>query len=126
MIRSVLSRMDGDMDGVIKAEHVIKVLELISEDKVGVSPKMFEDVIQMMEKEEQLEAHQLVERALEKLPTVIKYEDVKLDLEDSFGKLSPEERNDSVSKNISKRDRNIIEEVVKLKNDEPQKPTKEV
>ncbi|CAL4090637.1 unnamed protein product, partial [Meganyctiphanes norvegica] len=65
MIRSVLERMDEDKDGAVKVEHVMRVLELMTADKVGISPKLFEEVIEMMAKEQQMETTKLIARALE-------------------------------------------------------------
>lgn len=42
----------------------MKALELLSEDQVGVPPKVFEEVIQAMAKEEQLETKTVVQRAI--------------------------------------------------------------
>ncbi|RXG71471.1 LETM1 and EF-hand domain-containing protein 1, mitochondrial [Armadillidium vulgare] len=64
-IRSVLAKMDDDMDGAVKAQHVIDVLELLSENPEGLPTKLFEEVVEMMVKEEQLEAQTLAEKALQ-------------------------------------------------------------
>ena len=45
-------------------EHILKALELLSEDQVGVPRAMFEEVIQAMSKEEQLETMTVVQRAI--------------------------------------------------------------
>ncbi|XP_076048670.1 mitochondrial proton/calcium exchanger protein-like isoform X2 [Oratosquilla oratoria] len=65
MIRAVLDKMDDDQDGAVKIEHVLKVLELITEEQVvGVSQHLVEDVIDMVSKEEKLETATLIQRAL--------------------------------------------------------------
>ena len=56
--------MDEDHDGAVKADHILKVLELLSESQVGFSKKMLEDVVSTLSKEEQLETQTLIQRAL--------------------------------------------------------------
>lgn len=63
-ILSVLSKMDDDLDGALKAEHVMRVLKLLSEDSEGMSASLFEEVVEMMVKEDQLSAQSLVEKTL--------------------------------------------------------------
>lgn len=65
MIRDVLAKMDFDQDGAVKVEHVLRVMELMVDEQVGVSPKLFEEVIEMVAKEEQLETAKLIKHALE-------------------------------------------------------------
>lgn len=65
MIRDVLAKMDFDQDGAVKVEHVLRVMELMVDEQVGVSPKLFEEVIEMIAKEEQLETAKLIKHALE-------------------------------------------------------------
>lgn len=62
--------MDDDMDGAVKAEHVMKVLKLLSQEYEGLPTKLFEEVVEMMVKEEQLEAQVLAKKALE-LPFIV-------------------------------------------------------
>lgn len=64
MIHDVLAKMDFDKDGSVEVEHVLHVLNLMIDAQVGVTPKLIEEVIEMMAKEEQLESAQLIEHAL--------------------------------------------------------------
>ncbi|XP_018018231.1 mitochondrial proton/calcium exchanger protein isoform X2 [Hyalella azteca] len=64
VIMEVLSTMDTDNDGSIKLEHILKTIELLSEDQVEVPRKVFEEVVQAMAKEEQLETKTVVQTAI--------------------------------------------------------------
>lgn len=64
MIHDVLAKMDFDKDGSVEVEHVLHVLNLMIDEQVGVTPKLFEEVVEMMAKEEQLESAQLIQHAL--------------------------------------------------------------
>lgn len=64
MICGVLAKMDFDHDGAVEVDQVLHVLHLLHEEIGGVSPKLFEEVVQMMAKEEKLESAQLIQRAL--------------------------------------------------------------
>lgn len=64
MIHDVLAKMDFDKDGSVEVEHVLHVLNLMIDEQVGVTPKLFEEVVEMLAKEEQLESAQLIEQAL--------------------------------------------------------------
>lgn len=64
MINDVLAKMDFDKDGSVEVEHVLHVLNLMIDEQVGVTPKLFEEVIEMLAKEDQLESAQLIQHAL--------------------------------------------------------------
>ncbi|KAF2361004.1 LETM1-like [Trinorchestia longiramus] len=64
VIRDVLTAMDTDHDGSIKLEHILKTIELLSEDQVEVPRKLFEEVVLAMNKEEQLETKTVVQTAI--------------------------------------------------------------
>ncbi|KAK7075855.1 letm1 and EF-hand domain-containing protein 1, mitochondrial, partial [Halocaridina rubra] len=66
MIRDVLAKMDSDHDGAVKASHVKRVLELMLDEHTDVPPKLVEDIIEMMAKEEQLETATLIQHALKR------------------------------------------------------------
>lgn len=66
MIHDVLVKMDFDHDGAVKVDHVLRVLELMLEEQTDVPPKLFEDIIEMMAKEEQLETATLIQHALKR------------------------------------------------------------
>ncbi|XP_045614434.2 mitochondrial proton/calcium exchanger protein isoform X2 [Procambarus clarkii] len=64
MISDVLAKMDFDKDGAVEVDDVLHVLNLMLDEEVGVTPKLFEEVIAMMAKEDQLESAKLIQQAL--------------------------------------------------------------
>ena len=60
----VLSRMDEDSDGVIKVDHVVKVIELLGREHVKLSAKQINQIIDMLQKEDMLETEKLIEKKL--------------------------------------------------------------
>lgn len=64
MISNVLAKMDFNKDGSVEVDHVLGVLNLMLDKNEGISPKLFEEVIEMMVKEEQLESAKLIQHAL--------------------------------------------------------------
>merc|ERR1719323_2523075 len=64
-ITEVLSRMDEDSDGVIKVDHVVKVIELLGRElHVKLSSKQVNQIIDMLQKEDMLETERLIEKKL--------------------------------------------------------------
>ncbi|XP_045129946.1 mitochondrial proton/calcium exchanger protein-like isoform X2 [Portunus trituberculatus] len=64
LIHDVLAKMDFDKDGAVEVEHVLHVLNLMIDEQVGVTPKLFEEVVEMLAKEDQLESAQVIQHAL--------------------------------------------------------------
>ena len=64
LIHDVLAKMDFDKDGAVEVEHVLHVLNLMIDEQVGVTPKLFEEVVEIMAKEDQLESAQVIQHAL--------------------------------------------------------------
>ncbi|XP_068220539.1 mitochondrial proton/calcium exchanger protein isoform X2 [Palaemon carinicauda] len=85
MIRDVLAKMDFDHDGAVKVDHVLKVLELMLDEHTSVPPKLVEDIIEMMAKEEQLETATLIQHALKRTMA----ENVKMKNEERERNLEP-------------------------------------
>ena len=56
--------MDEDSDGVIKVDHVVKVIELLGREHVKLSPKQINKIIDMLQKEDMLETEKLIEKKL--------------------------------------------------------------
>ncbi|KAB7503655.1 hypothetical protein Anas_01670 [Armadillidium nasatum] len=114
-IRSVLAKMDDDMDGAVKAQHVIDVLELLSENPEGLPTKLFEEVVEMMVKEEQLEAQTLAEKALQlaSFSQNIRMEGEKVATKTNIGASSPQSDSGAEKKPL-----NDIEKVIGLKSEE--------
>ena len=47
--------MDEDSDGIVKVEHVQKVIEILGRDNVQLSAKQVKQIIDLIGKEEMLE-----------------------------------------------------------------------
>ena len=56
--------MDEDADGVVNVSHVMKVIKLLGTEKVKLSGKQINNIIDMLEKEEMLEVEANIERLL--------------------------------------------------------------
>merc|ERR1711874_405000 len=69
-ISEVIARMDEDSDGVVKLEHVNKVIEILGSDNVEASGKQIKQIIDLIGKEELLEVESRIERILGKIPAV--------------------------------------------------------
>ena len=69
-ISEVVASMDEDSDGVIKLEHVNKVIEILGSDNVELSGKQIKQIIDLIGKEEMLEVESRIEKILGKLPAV--------------------------------------------------------
>ncbi|XP_055390350.1 mitochondrial proton/calcium exchanger protein isoform X2 [Condylostylus longicornis] len=65
-IENVLSKIDLDQDGQMKVNDVMKIIEAIGTDNVKLNEKQIEELIQLIEKEECLEAEDKIEKALAK------------------------------------------------------------
>ncbi|KAI5706508.1 hypothetical protein M8J75_008806 [Diaphorina citri] len=63
-IAEVLDKMDADHDGAIRVEAVLKVLELIGEENVKLSKKQFEEIVEMINKEEAIELEEQLDKVL--------------------------------------------------------------
>ena len=62
----VLSAIDIDSDGMIKVDHVVKVLELLGNEEDKLSPKQIRHIVDMLTKEEMLEVEKNIEVLLSK------------------------------------------------------------
>ncbi|XP_062554975.1 mitochondrial proton/calcium exchanger protein isoform X2 [Armigeres subalbatus] len=65
-IAKILGKIDDDRDGSIKVEDVLKVIEIIGQENVQLSSKQIDELIELMDKEEVLEAEDKIEKALNK------------------------------------------------------------
>jgi len=77
-IGEVVASMDEDSDGIVKIEHVNKVIELLGRDNVNLNPKQIKQIIDLIGKEEMLEVEGRIEKILGKLPS---YEQAKKKIE---------------------------------------------
>eukprot|EP00092_Neocalanus_flemingeri_P029121 GFUD01031609.1.p1 GENE.GFUD01031609.1~~GFUD01031609.1.p1 ORF type:complete len:978 (+),score=383.40 GFUD01031609.1:80-3013(+) len=69
-ISEVVASMDEDSDGVVKLEHVNKVIEILGSDNVELSGKQVKQIIDLIGKEEMLEVESRIEKILGKMPVV--------------------------------------------------------
>merc|ERR1712083_1184865 len=69
-ISDVVASMDEDSDGVVKLEHVNKVIEILGSDNVEASGKQVKQIIDLIGKEELLEVESRIEKILGKMPVI--------------------------------------------------------
>ena len=67
-ISEVIASMDEDSDGIVKVEHVQKVIEILGRDNVQLSAKQVKQIIDLIGKEEMLEVENKIEKILGKMP----------------------------------------------------------
>merc|ERR1712142_1378601 len=67
-ISDVVASMDEDSDGVVKLEHVKKVIEILGSDNVELSGEQVKQIIDLIGKEEMLEVESRIEKILGKMP----------------------------------------------------------
>ncbi|XP_049531642.1 mitochondrial proton/calcium exchanger protein isoform X2 [Anopheles darlingi] len=65
-ISKILGKIDDDQDGQIKVEDVLKVIETIGKENVKLNSKQVDELIELLDKEEVLEAEDKIEKALTK------------------------------------------------------------
>ncbi|EDS32673.1 paramyosin [Culex quinquefasciatus] len=63
-ISKILGKIDDDHDGQIKVEDVLKVIETIGKENIQLNAKQVDELIDMLDKEEVLEAETKIEKAL--------------------------------------------------------------
>jgi len=69
-ISEVVASMDDDSDGIVKVEHVNKVIEILGRDNVQLSTKQVKQIIDLIGKEEMLEVEGKIEKILGKIPNI--------------------------------------------------------
>merc|ERR1712241_556550 len=69
-ITEVVASMDEDNDGVVKLEHVNKVIEILGSDNVEISAKQIKQILDLIGKEELLEVESRIEKVLGKIQPV--------------------------------------------------------
>ena len=67
-IGEVIATMDEDSDGIVRVEHVNKVIEILGRDNVQLSGKQVKQIIDLIGKEEMLEVENRIEKILGKMP----------------------------------------------------------
>eukprot|EP00094_Tigriopus_californicus_P013002 TCALIF_12572-PA protein Name:"Similar to LETM1 LETM1 and EF-hand domain-containing protein 1, mitochondrial (Gallus gallus)" AED:0.08 eAED:0.08 QI:0/0/0/0.5/1/1/4/0/871 len=68
-IAMVLSKMDDDSDGMIKVDHVLKVIELLGTEQIQLNSKQIKKILDMLEKEDMLEIEANIEEVLGSTPS---------------------------------------------------------
>ncbi|KAL1378579.1 hypothetical protein pipiens_015499 [Culex pipiens pipiens] len=63
-ISKILGKIDDDHDGQIKVEDVMKVIETIGKENIQLNAKQVDELIDMLDKEEVIEAETKIEKAL--------------------------------------------------------------
>ncbi|XP_066584131.1 mitochondrial proton/calcium exchanger protein [Prorops nasuta] len=66
-ISEILGKIDGDRDGAIKIEDVLKVVELIGKEDVKLSKKQVDELIDLIDKEEVLEIEEQLQKKQKEL-----------------------------------------------------------
>ncbi|RZF40767.1 hypothetical protein LSTR_LSTR011284 [Laodelphax striatellus] len=54
-IKEVLAKMDDDLDGAIRLDTVLKVIDEIGSDSLKLTRKQMDEIIELIKKEEELE-----------------------------------------------------------------------
>ncbi|XP_018331476.1 mitochondrial proton/calcium exchanger protein [Agrilus planipennis] len=66
LTKRLLQTMDDDKDGSVKVEDLLKVLEIVGKEDIKLTAKQWEELIELIEKEEVLEVEKKIEKALQK------------------------------------------------------------
>ena len=82
--------MDDDADGMIKVDHVLKVIELLARENIELSAKQINKIVDMMEMEDA--------------------KDVEDDLTDVLAKSSPDPNGDKNKKNTDSQEQSDFDE----------------
>jgi hypothetical protein len=61
--------MDDDSDGMIKVDHVLKVIELLGTEQIQLNSKQIKKILDMLEKEDMLEIEANIEEVLGSTPS---------------------------------------------------------
>uniref|UniRef100_A0A0A9YV63 LETM1 and EF-hand domain-containing protein anon-60Da, mitochondrial n=1 Tax=Lygus hesperus TaxID=30085 RepID=A0A0A9YV63_LYGHE len=65
-ITDVLTKMDADNDGVIRVDVVLKMLELVGNEKIKLSKKQISELVELIDKEEAIEMDEFIYKNLKK------------------------------------------------------------
>ncbi|KAL0132612.1 hypothetical protein PUN28_000400 [Cardiocondyla obscurior] len=76
-IAEILGKIDDDHDGAIKIEDVLKVVELIGKEDIKLSKQQVDELIELMDKEEELEVEEQMQKSLEKDSKTSQTENIK-------------------------------------------------
>ncbi|XP_046821774.1 mitochondrial proton/calcium exchanger protein [Vespa crabro] len=98
IIAEILGKIDDDRDGVIKIEDVLKVIELIGKEDVKLNKKQLDELIDIMDKEEILEAEEQVKKTSQKESTATQ------EVPDSSVSITPTKKEEKLGKEELKDD----------------------
>jgi len=87
-IGEVIATMDEDSDGVVKVEHVNKVIEILGRENVELSGKQIKQIIDLIGKEEMIEVESRIEKILGKMPIIKQMKTKELEVADTSKDLS--------------------------------------
>ena len=74
--------MDADADGVVKVDHVLKVIELLGAESTELPSKQLKQIINVLSEEEKLKLEDSIEDILVKKP----FKPVREDVDEAFEK----------------------------------------
>ncbi|GAB0099446.1 Mitochondrial proton/calcium exchanger protein [Sergentomyia squamirostris] len=63
-IYGILGKLDDDRDGRLKVDDVLKVMEMIAKDNVKLNEKQFDELVELMAKEEILDHEEKIEKEI--------------------------------------------------------------
>lgn len=65
-IQKMLGRIDDDKDGHLKVDDVVRIIQEIGKESVALNEKQVDELMELINKEEELENEQKIEKALAK------------------------------------------------------------
>ncbi|KAK7873837.1 hypothetical protein R5R35_005703 [Gryllus longicercus] len=65
-LSEVLSKIDLDRDGAIRVDDLRKIIEVVGKEKVKLSQKQLDEIVELMTKEEMIELEEQIGKVLEK------------------------------------------------------------
>lgn len=65
-IQKMLGRIDDDKDGHLKVDDVVRIIQEIGKESVELNEKQVDELMELINKEEELENEQKIEKALAK------------------------------------------------------------
>lgn len=65
-IQKLLGKIDMDKDGHLKVDDVMRIIEEIGKEAVDLTDKQVDELIELINKEEQIENEEKIEKALAK------------------------------------------------------------
>lgn len=123
-ISEVVANMDDDIDGVVKVDHVNKVVEILGRDNLHLSTKQVKQVIDLIGKEEMIETESRIESRFEKI--LGKLPVVEVDTKSDTKSISSGDESDISEKIVSKADEDMKDTAVEMNEIEAEKHIQEM